>query len=192
MSVSVWTRKSHHICLTSSSKSARQRSATSQLTMITKVRDITTISSDNQHSTMIRQFPRQQSTERTNTEFKSVRLPSLIQVFYAMTMKLFSTECCSSRVLTTEHVRRILTTILNISVNNRNFRVTQDQIYQRHTRVLFVLHTDMISATLKSIDYNVAMTFILNNNNNNNDIKLMQLTACMDDNADAFPLVDQD
>ena len=121
MSVSVWTRKSHHICLTSSSKSARQRSATSQLTMITKVRDITTISSDNQHSTMIRQFPRQQSTERTNTEFKSVRLPSLIQVFYAMTMKLFSTECCSSRVLTTEHVRRILTTILNISVNNRNF-----------------------------------------------------------------------
>jgi len=48
----------------------------------------------------------------------------------------------------------------------------------------------MISATLKSIDYNVAMTFILNNNNN--DIKLMQLTACMDDNADAFPLVDQD
>ena len=25
-----------------------------------------------------------------------------------------------------------------------------------------------LSATLKSIDYNVAMTFILNNNNNNN------------------------
>ena len=26
------------------------------------------------------------------------------------------------------------------------------------------------SATLKSIDYNVAMTFILNNNNNNNNL----------------------
>jgi len=26
-----------------------------------------------------------------------------------------------------------------------------------------------VAATLKSIDYNVAMTFILNNNNNNNN-----------------------
>ena len=29
--------------------------------------------------------------------------------------------------------------------------------------------TDRVCANLKSIDYNVAMTFILNNNNNNNN-----------------------
>ena len=30
-----------------------------------------------------------------------------------------------------------------------------------------------MAATLKSIDYNVAMTFILNNNNNNNNITII-------------------
>ena len=30
-----------------------------------------------------------------------------------------------------------------------------------------------MAATLKSIDYNVAMTFILNNNNNNNNIVML-------------------
>ena len=33
-------------------------------------------------------------------------------------------------------------------------------------------------ATLKSIDYNVAMTFILNNNNNNNNVGMMHTGPC--------------
>ena len=32
------------------------------------------------------------------------------------------------------------------------------------------LHLRAVLTTLKSIDYNVAMTFILNNNNNNNSL----------------------
>jgi len=36
------------------------------------------------------------------------------------------------------------------------------------TKVIIVCNLE-VSATLKSIDYNVAMTFILNNNNNNNN-----------------------
>jgi len=36
-------------------------------------------------------------------------------------------------------------------------------------RLSFTFPQLAVGATLKSIDYNVAMTFILNNNSNNND-----------------------
>jgi len=37
-----------------------------------------------------------------------------------------------------------------------------------------------VAATLKSIDYNVAMTFILNNNNNNNDSHRVKMRQSFD------------
>ena len=43
-----------------------------------------------------------------------------------------------------------------------------------------MIYYDLWYATLKSIDYNVAMTFILNNNNNNNSVKHTKSIAVVD------------
>ena len=65
-------------------------------------------------------------------------------------------------------IPKTLLALLHAATHCCELFISLDIIIPKSFSIISIQQINLETATLKSIDYNVAMTFILNNNNNNN------------------------